>query len=63
VTVYLRLGAAVLELDAVIVRAAPSAGGKVVLGMHLRDVCARDRDVIWEYVCAQVHALRASGRL
>ena len=47
VTVYLRLGAAVLELGAVIVRAAPTAGGKVVLGMHLRDVCARDRDVIW----------------
>ena len=63
VTVYLRLGAAVLELTAVIVRAAPTGGGKVVLGMHLRDVSDRDRDQIWEYVFAQLDVLRSSGRL
>ena len=63
VTVYLRLGDAVLELTAVIVRAAPAGGGKVVLGIHLRDVSDRDRDQIWEYVFAQLDVLRSSGRL
>jgi hypothetical protein len=63
VTVYLRLGNAVLELGAVIVRAQPSVGGKVVLGMHLRDVSDRDRDQIRDHVFAQLDVLRASGRL
>ena len=63
VAVCLTLGDAVLELRAVVVRAAPAVGGKVVLGMHLRDVSDSHRDQIWEHVYAQLHALRASGRL
>ena len=46
-----------------IVRAATTVGGSVVLGLHLRDVSQVDRDQIREHVFAQLHALRASGRL
>ena len=63
VTVCLTLDDTVLELGAVIVRAAPTAGGKVALGMHLRGVSERDRDQIREHVYARLHALRVSGQL
>jgi hypothetical protein len=63
VTVCLTLDDAVLELGAVIVRAAPTADGKVALGMHLRGVSERDRDQIREHVYARLHALRVSGQL
>jgi len=63
VTVLLTLDGGDMELSGVIVRAQPSAGGKVVLGMHLRDVSDPDRDQIRDLVYARLQALRASGQL
>ena len=62
-TVRLALDGGEMELRAVIVRAVPAAGGKVALGMHLRDVSEQDRDQIRDLVYARLHALRASGQL
>ena len=61
IKVHLTLDSGALELTAVIVRAALYPGGKVVLGLHFRNVSEVAGDQIRTVVFAHLRALRAAG--